>query len=988
MFPALERIAEAIDYHDLPEVWRLPNIGQFSPQKRLYGYQRDALQNAARALYIYFRNLGHTHGHVDSQKTGSLKRNFALQYENSHIAPLAVRKYESVADRRNERQNIIFQILEEYMTPYGEEILPSETINRMCFWMATGSGKTLVMVKLIEFLNSLKVHGVIPSCNILILAPSEHLLRQIRTTVEEFNRSGLIMNLIPLRKINSALQGVLGDSITVYYHRSDTISDVQKDVLIDYRRYENNGQWYVLLDEAHKGSKEDSKRQAYYAIMARNGFLFNFSATFTETADVATTVKKYNLEEFIGNGHGKNICLNESEYKAFSNKTDEIDREERKKIVLKSLVTLAHASRSSIELRKKAGKEHLYHMPLMLTLVNKVNTDVRDEKNDLWSFFQTLREIATGEINDTFFRSVKLELAAEWRTPTILFGEGNEHANNLNATAISRMKITDVREAIFKSRKRGALQFIRSNDSKELAFQLKNADSPFALIRIGDTSTWRNHLLAGFEETKTLHDQSYFEELEKQESPIAILMGSRSFFESWDSNRPNVINFINIGGFDAKKFVVQSVGRGVRIETLPHQKRRHGFLPNSAEKKAILRYEQLAWPLETLFLFATNKGAIQSVLEGLETEKDHSYKRIYGFKKTARPKVNGQQEMVLLVPEYKEVQNQDGQQARFALDSESLARYKKWLEATTDSVFTVRDNLSPQKIRALRRVAEGSYTQEIEKGYSNLSFLQERILSYLAKTAHTAEELRELNDNEDIVHFRRVSAQLDQYEVDDLQQKLRRVAEGAISETEKKKLARLYHAGEISTEEFELRFSGESRQTFKSLTIKHIPEHYYIPVITSESGRSDFIKHIVQEESEVRFLSGLEEWLDTNNPEWQAWMFSKIDESVDQIHIPYYDTASNEYRKFFPDFIFWMCRDEKYQITFVDPKGIKHASFSDDKVKGYKGLFEENDKIKKFNFHGLDVGVKLLMFNPEASRVHCAHKNFWKSSFADIFAHC
>ena len=31
-------------------------------------------------------------------------------------------------------------------------------------------------------------------------------------------------------------------------------------------------------------------------------------------------------------------------------------------------------------------------------------------------------------------------------------------------------------------------------------------------------------------------------------------MGSRAFYEGWDSNRPNVMNFINIGSRDAKKF--------------------------------------------------------------------------------------------------------------------------------------------------------------------------------------------------------------------------------------------------------------------------------------------------------------------------------------------------------------------------------------------------------------------------------------------------
>ena len=171
---------------------------------------------------------------------------------------------------------------------------------------------------------------------------------------------------------------------------------MQKEALTDYRTYENNGKWYILLDEAHKGGKEDSKRQAYYKVMAREGFLFNFSATFTDDEDIVTTVKKYNPEEFVKEGHGKNIYLNKQEYDAFRYREHEINHKERQRIVLKSLVTLGFVSLRVAQLRADTGLENLYHLPLMLTLVNSVNTDVENEQNDLWAFFQTLREMATG----------------------------------------------------------------------------------------------------------------------------------------------------------------------------------------------------------------------------------------------------------------------------------------------------------------------------------------------------------------------------------------------------------------------------------------------------------------------------------------------------------------------------------------------------------------------------------------------------------------
>jgi len=81
-----------------------------------------------------------------------------------------------------------------------------------------------------------------------------------------------------------------GQDMTVFYYRSDNLSDEQKERLIDFHNYENNGKWYLLLDEAHKGDKEDSKRQHIYSILSRAGFLFNFSATFTDPRDILTAM--------------------------------------------------------------------------------------------------------------------------------------------------------------------------------------------------------------------------------------------------------------------------------------------------------------------------------------------------------------------------------------------------------------------------------------------------------------------------------------------------------------------------------------------------------------------------------------------------------------------------------------------------------------------------------------------------------------------------
>ena len=974
MQPLLEPITHSLNYPDLPETWRVPEDGYFSVEKTLYDYQTDALRKAARALFLYYEKDYDWAADEPQGVNIERKQSFADRYGNLGIGDLSLRKYESTADERNNKESQVFRILSEFLPPQGDLIPYYNLINRMCFWMATGSGKTLVMVKLIEYLHSLQRHGEIPPHNMLILAPSDHLIGQIRRTVEEFNQTGLYIDLVPLREIHHERQAQF-NAVTVYYHRSDNISDVQKDALTDYRTYENDGKWYVFLDEAHKGSKEDSKRQAYYAVMARQGFLFNFSATFTDAEDIVTTVKKYNLAEFIKNGHGKNIYLNEEEYDAFRKNREEISPEERQKIVLKSLITLAYVSLRVNELRMNTSLANLYHQPMMLTLVNSVNT----VKNDLWMFFQTLRDIATDEIDSQLFEDSKSDLIDDWGNAGLLFGQDGGGIIGTDESLVRAMTIDDLREAVFLSQNKGALQVIRSIDNKELAFQMRNADSPFALIRIGDTRQWRNELLAGYEETTALQEESFFSGLEQ--SQITILMGSRSFFESWDSNRPNVINFINIGGTDAKKFVVQSVGRGVRIETLPGKRRRYAFLSGNNGETALQAYHDQVQPPETLFLFATNRNAVKAVLEGLETEKGEIFEKLKGFEKADRPEVDGQ-EMPLLIPEYQEIVK-DSISTQFSMSNDTLQRFKEWLKRTSDSVFAVRDGLTSSQIVSLRGMAEqgGGVQIRSEKDYAMLPFLQGRLVSHLSKKVKVADGVRELGD-EDIVHFREIRVHTEY--VTELQEKIDQVKQGAVSDEEIPELAIQLKRGDISREEFHKRYSGKNEADFKELEIKKLLGHYYLPVVLGNE-KANYIQHIIKVPSEIEFLNALETWVGKHKDDMpcDAWMFSKIDESLDVVHIPYYDHDKNEYRRFLPDFVFWICRENEYRIVFVDPKGEAHTS-SYHKIDGYKKLFVEDSGVRSFSHGKWKVSVDLLLYNPGIDPLK-PYKNYWISDPGDIF---
>jgi len=987
MDPALETIvSQSLNYDDLPETWHVPDIGRFSTGKTLYDYQTHALQNAARALFLYYEQARDwTAG--ESPATNDLrKEEFARRYNSAMAGLRQYKRYESPADERKGSTNQVFRILSDFIPPEDDVIPRHNLINRMCFWMATGSGKTLVMVKLIEYLHSLRRHGEIPPHNLLVLAPSEHLIGQIRRTVDEFNQAGLSIDLVPLRDSHRARQGRLGDWATVYYHRSDNMADVQKEALTNYRTYENDGKWYVLLDEAHKGGKEGSRRQAYYALMAREGFLFNFSATFTDTEDIVTTVKKYNLKEFVQNRHGKHIYLNATEYTAFQNRKEEISHNERLTIVLKSLMTLAYVSRRVRELRNTPGLEDMYHRPLMLTLVNSVNTDIAMERNDLWAFFEILRILATGEIDESRFQNAKNELMDEWTDPRLLFEADGQGIIGPDDTSIRTMQVADLREAVFLSRGKGALQTIRSSDNKELALQLKNADAPFALIRIGDTAKWRQQLLAGYEETHTLQAHSFFDELEK--NTITILMGSRSFFESWDSNRPNVINFINIGGADAKKFVVQSVGRGVRIETLPGYRGRLarvlllGTL-ESGMKRILEKQHARIQPPETLFLFATNHSAVDTVLKGLAPEQESVFARLDGVERAPVPRL-GCHDMPLLIPTYRKVPK-DAMTAPFSMSEDTLRRLTTWLEKTSDSVLAVRDGLTMTQIAALRGMVEptGRIRLRPDKHYAILSFLQNRLLSHLATNVDVPDGVRELRDH-DIVHFREIRVHAD--DVQPLQTVIQQVKDGKRSDAEISGLSQQLVKEEITREDFVRKVAGTDEGTFKDLTIKTLLGHYYLPVVLGKETAQyiQYIQHIIKVESERTFLTALEQWTSSKKIPWDAWMFSKLDESTDKVSIPYFDALVNDSRRFMPDFVFWMCREREYRIVFVDPKSTEYAS-AYRKIDGYQKLFVQNGNARRFPYgSGWQISVSLFFYQPDGHPAD-AYRKYWIKDPGPVF---
>lgn len=454
-------------------------------------------------------------------------------------------------------------LLEAYYPTEDGRIPYRHFINRMGFWMVTGSGKSLVLIKLIEILWRLMRRKEIPSHSILVLTACNDLLDQLKEHVEEFNagRMDFRILLADLKSYPDKLHNlfpIIGEhELTVFFYRADNLSDEQKERIVDFRNYENNGRWYVLLDEAHKGDKEESKRQHIYSVLSRNGFLFNFSATFTDPRDILTTVYDFNLSEFVRAGYGKHIAILRQENRAFKDKED-YTNEEKQRVVLKALLILAYVRKAW---ETVSPGIHAYHRPLLLTLVHTTNT----QDADLKLFFREVVRIGRGDVDEGVWQQARRELwlelaeGLEWVFEGERFKADRSLFDSITKKGLLRL--------VYNAPTPGGIEVLRRpSDRQEMAFKLKTTEQPFALIKIGDISRWLKEELEGYEVLEGFDDESFFRKLNEEDSPINILMGSRTFYEGWDSNRPNVITYINIGtGTEAKKFILQSVGRGVRI---------------------------------------------------------------------------------------------------------------------------------------------------------------------------------------------------------------------------------------------------------------------------------------------------------------------------------------------------------------------------------------------------------------------------------------
>ncbi|WRB54517.1 DEAD/DEAH box helicase family protein [Helicobacter pylori] len=952
IFVAQKLAEDELNTNEINEPLERLDFKSFDNNKELLDYQQQALINAFRMLVAYFRDFKE-----------NKKEFYAFYQEHYSFAN---------CDFTHKKLN---HLLKSHFKVENQRVSFEHFINRLAFYMATGSGKTIVIIKLVELLSVAIRMGLIPKKNIMFFSANENLIKQFEKEIEKYNRGKDFSKQIDFKNLKEvthkdfhrAPKGFF-EKIALFYYRADLMNDEEsKENLLNYKDYWDNGENYVILDEAHKGNKSESKRQAIFSLLSLKGFLFNFSATFTEESDLITAVYNLSVGEWVKLGYGKeSVLLKKNNLNAFKELKDLNDRE-KEIALLKALLLLG--------MQKRYQTEGYFYDPLMLVFTHSVNV----KNSDAEIFFKTLARVIENDDGSDFLKA-KEDLLEELKAPEFLFSDDKDKGYKVNVfkEGLKSMDFKGLKEEVFYANNGHIEVIINPKNNQEIAFKLNTSDKVFCLIKIGDITEWICEKLKSVKvvsKNLSFKEESYFSQIDR--SSINILVGSRTFETGWDSTRPSVILFLNIGlDDDAKKLVKQSFGRGVRIESLKNQRQRLAYLDIDEAIKKDLKPN--AAMLETLFVIPTNHASLEAILN-IQKESENRSENRGSWREIKLEKTPIKHD--LFVPCYRKEPTsilELPENASFKMSEKNFKDLKEYFNLMSEKHFILKHEIyDPKDYATLKDMIQKARVKKVSTWhYKDLDYMISEIKGKLYPNQKVPKDEFNALDNEKIVHFKRIKVKADKQEA--LIKTIQEVKEHAPldKETLRIKIAQ----GEIDPYDTE---KHKQDKTFKvdDAELLKLKEHYYTPLIKAKD--CDWLKHVVKVKSEIDFLQELQdqETTKTLQANYDFWAFSKIDEHLDNLFIPYINDATE--RRFFPDFIFWLQKGDTQIICFIDPKGITYADY-EHKADAYK-LFK--DKIfNPKNNPNFKIKV-VLKFYGDKDRVGDNYRDYWiqKGKLNDFF---
>lgn len=496
----------------------------------------------------------------------------------------------------------------EQITAFDEQSEAWPQLNKLAYWSATGSGKTLLMhANILQYQFYLEKHGRRRELNrIILLTPNEGLSQQ---HLREFELAGISAELF--NKDGRGLFAGQAVEILDIHKLKDEMGD--KTIAID--AFEGNN--LVLVDEGHRGASggEEGAWMRFRNALCERGFSFEYSATFSQAVKgnkkLTDTYAKnilfdYSYRYFYSDGFGK-------DYQIFN--LDEDTQTKHLELYLVACLLAFYQQQRLYREQGAAFRPFNIEKPLWIFVGGSVTaTLAKKDASDIVVILKFLARYVGDRVGS-------IQRIEQVLNQGLVAADGKNlfagRFTYINTTGLSPSQVfEDTLATLFNAASGGSLHVENLRGATgEVALRVSDND-PFGVINVGDdtklvTLCEQNGLQTGERE----FSGSLFHEINKPHSTVNVLIGSKKFTEGWNSWRVSTMGLMNVGKTEGSQ-IIQLFGRGVRLKGYGMSLKRSGKtqLPDDVTRPKHINQ------LETLSIFGIDAEYMATFRDFLEEE--------------------------------------------------------------------------------------------------------------------------------------------------------------------------------------------------------------------------------------------------------------------------------------------------------------------------------------------------------------------------------
>jgi hypothetical protein len=882
----------------------------------------------------------------------------------------------------------------------------ADDLNKLAFWMATGSGKTLIMhLNYYQFLHYQPKMNQKPD-NFLLITPNSGLTHQ---HAKELDMSG-----IPNQYYLDSDSGSGADPETVKLIEITKFVDEKTGDgdSIEVSSFEGNNM--VFVDEGHKGSgTEGSQWMRRRKAIAKEGFTFEYSATFGQALNKASAgvqneygkaiVFDYSYPRFYDDGYGK-------DYRILNlKKKQKFEDDQQQVYLLANLLTFFEQQHVYQQHPEAFYKTWNLREPLLTFIGHSV------QAGRTQSSWRVDEERTVSDVQKLILFLNKVLQDDDWSIHNIqrvLNGDSGvkrENGSDLFEDSFSVLRNTykdqpeqlysDLLDKVFHLQAPAPLKLTNLTSAEgEIGLRAGNSDNFFGVINIGEDSNFLSYIEEELteltvEEPNAFED-SLFQKINTQHSDVNVLIGSKKFIEGWSSWRVSCMGLMNIGKSEGPQ-IIQLFGRGVRLLGKDRSLKRSSEM--NIQRPPHIEH------LETLQIFGMNADYMKRFQKFLKEEGIDTDRRIeLNLDIKVEDNLDGKGLLVIrpkIRDDFKEVEQlilEVSDDLTPKIDLTSTVEEEASDDRVEDQAVAVNSaekKYIPTKLLPLLdtdNLYREAWYYRNQKGYENLSFTESDIKDILQGEQYELyceNSIFDVSTFEDVQKVEQVALIIVRKYIDTFYKKKQqeweyqqleyesldsednniprvdedtpgyqlRVKEGAVEELEKE-IKALFEDQELFEKTVTEKKDGKLPRIY-------FEKHLYLPLLIEDRREDKIIESTPPglNVGEWKFIRDLKEFF--SKPEANELIGNH------DVYVLRNQSRGHgigfllEGERFFPDFIVWVKNDDEQHICFIDPHGLQHeinvhennkVQFSKD-IKEYEKQLNEKSGRNNIFLHSFII---------------------------------